>query len=145
MKQGCLKDDFIYERKVIYGEYLELRAAIKSLPTTLPIVWMKDSVTLDLREQKYIGSSCNCDQPVLCIKKVTEEDEGFYRIAALNNFEGKYVSDTLKITVNGGKMIKITPCSNAIHAEQSFAAFQVMKPINVCELNVRRKNSIMQS
>ncbi|XP_078341382.1 uncharacterized protein LOC144627665 isoform X2 [Crassostrea virginica] len=101
MKQGCLKDDFIYERKVIYGEYLELRAAIKSLPTTLPIVWMKDSVTLDLREQKYIGSSCNCDQPVLCIKKVTEEDEGFYRIAALNNFEGKYVSDTLKITVNG--------------------------------------------
>ena len=47
---------------------------------------MKDTIPINLEEPKYIGSTCQGDNPVLCINEVTKDDEAVYTIEAENEF-----------------------------------------------------------
>ena len=65
---------------------------------------MKDTIPINLEEPKYIGSTCQGDNPVLCINEVTKDDEAVYTIEAENEFgKGRCCSE--KLEVIGGKLI----------------------------------------
>lgn len=101
-------DGSIYELKIEYHGCVEIKAAIRSNPKDLPIVWTKGSEKIDLKNPKYRGSSSNCDHSVLRINKVTKDEEGLYRIEARNEFKGKQLCDKFNLIVIGGTMALYT-------------------------------------
>lgn len=48
-------------------------------------------------DQKYEGSMDNCEFPMLCIKKVKEEDTGVYKVIARNELGEGESSDDLEV------------------------------------------------
>lgn len=91
-------------KQAIYHECVEFTAKIRSFPKHTQLVWMKDTIPINLKEPKYMGSTCQGDNPVLCINKVTKEDEAVYSIEAENEFgKGRCCSE--KLEVIGGKWI----------------------------------------
>lgn len=90
--------------QAIYHECVKFCAKIRSFPKPTQLVWMKDRIPINLEEPKYMGSTCQGDNPVLCINKVTKEDEAVYSIEAENEFgKGRCCSE--KLEVIGGTLI----------------------------------------
>ena len=93
--------------KVTYNEHFELQATIRSFPKHRQIRWYKGSAVLNISRFKNYESSCKGDKAVLCIKNVTKDDEGIYRVEAFNDLgEGK--SDAITLEVIGGKLVFVT-------------------------------------
>ena len=65
---------------------------------------MKGSLILNLDISNYEGSSCDCNNPTLCINNVTKEDEAVYYLEAYNKF-GKCSSEAVRLEVIGGKVL----------------------------------------
>lgn len=102
-----VQKDFVHERKVIYHGSVELAADIKSESNVLELVWMKGLADVDFKEKKYEGSYFDGNQSVLCINKVTKNDEDIYmyKIKSQNDIVEMQNSEKLKITVIAGKTI----------------------------------------
>lgn len=93
-----------YVTKVTYNESFELQATIRSFPKQLQINWFKGSTVLELSQSKYDKSfsSYEGDKTVLCINKVTEDDEDTYRVEVCNVL-GKSTSENVTLKVIRGK------------------------------------------
>lgn len=62
---------------------------------------MHNEKVLEIDTEKYEGSSCDGNNPALCIKNVRKVDEGFYRIKVKHNQDETF-SDPVKLEVTGG-------------------------------------------
>ena len=89
--------------KAIYHDCVKFEATIKSFPKHSSVVWIKGQNTIDIKQAKYEGSVCDGEKPVLCIKHVTKEDEGTYKIKVIND-KGATTSFEQNFNVIGGKL-----------------------------------------
>lgn len=105
------KNQFIYERKVMLHGTVKLTADIIGIQNVVGIFWKRETKLkfIKLVDQKYKGSSCTGDHPVLHIHKVTKDDEDIYRYVYLTKDSSslKYRSHKLKIVVIGGKKFPV--------------------------------------
>ena len=95
--ESCLR----YVTEVVNHGCVEFKASIWNFPKPRDIVWMHDENVLQLDIEKYEGSSCDGNKPVLCIKNVHNNDEGIYKIKVKNNQDEK-CSDPVKLEVIKG-------------------------------------------
>lgn len=68
----------------LQNELVEVKATIRGFPKCQSVIWMKNDQFITTTDPKYDGSINNCEFPVLCIKKVTESDNGVYKVIARN-------------------------------------------------------------
>lgn len=68
----------------LQNELVEVKATIRGFPKCQSVIWMKNDQFINTTDPKYDGSINSCEFPVLCIKKVTESDNGVYKVIARN-------------------------------------------------------------
>lgn len=90
-----------------YHECIEYKVTIDNLSPQSKIVWLKGSTVIDLNDPKYKGSTCNDDNAVLQIDKVTETDEDIYTVKVYNDLGQEEICCSEKLKVVGGKTLMI--------------------------------------
>lgn len=90
---------------IIFGCTADLKSNIVSCPSPDGVEWQKsnDGKTFDsinIRQQKYYGSSCNSASPSLVIRNVAYEDKSYYRLLVWNKI-GEQYSNSVYISVIG--------------------------------------------
>ena len=86
-----------------FGEFVKIIATIWSFPKHSSVVWRKGKMDININQQKYRGSSCDGNKPVLCIEELIKEDEDTYEIEVKN--EKGTATCRSKLNVIGGKYI----------------------------------------
>lgn len=81
----------------LQNELVEIKATIRCFPKCQSVIWMKNDQLIYTTDPKYDGSVNNCEFPVLCIKKVTESDNGVYKVIARNELGEGESSEDLEV------------------------------------------------
>lgn len=81
----------------LQNELVEIKATIRGFPKCQSVIWMKNDQFINTTDPKYDGSVNNCEFPVLCIKKVTESDNGVYKVIARNELGEGESSEDLEV------------------------------------------------
>lgn len=106
---GIPKVQISSEKSVVFGSKTTFVPEISSCPVPDGVEWQTsvDGETfakIDISKPKYFNSSCNPENPILEIPKVTFADKFYYRLLAWNKI-GSTKSNIVHLNVTGGMQI----------------------------------------
>jgi hypothetical protein len=96
---------------VVFGNNNTFFGMIASTRPVTLVIWQKvtasNTENLDIRDQKYLGSSVDVRHPILIINKATFNDKATYRLEVTNP-KGRGTSNELHLTVTVGMFFSFT-------------------------------------
>lgn len=124
------KVQILSEKSVVFGSKTTFVPEIASCPVPDGVEWQKsvDGDTfakIDISKPKYFNSSCNPENPILEIPKVTFADKFYYRLLVWNKI-GSTESNIVHLNVTGGMQIIFN----------SFLVFTETLNLNVSKMSV---------